>query len=111
MLSLTDQEKKVVLFVCLVIGGGSMMEGLSKLAPARLAGFSIVGNDAFYPKVNVNTASLDELLTIPQIGPSRAAFIFEARKVGGPFRSLEDLERAGLGEGMIRRMGKYLKVK
>ena len=111
MLNLTDQEKKVVLFVLLVFGAGAALELFFKLVPSSQRTLSIVGSDAFYPKVNVNTASFDDLVAVPHIGPSMAKRIVDARSAGGPFRSAEDLARAGLGEGSIRRMGKYLAFK
>lgn len=41
--------------------------------------------------VNVNTAGLQELMTLPGIGPSLAGRILEHRKQNGPFRRAEDL--------------------
>lgn len=42
-------------------------------------------------KVNVNTASAQELEVLPEIGPSLAQRIIEHRKEHGPFRRPEDL--------------------
>lgn len=111
MLQLTEQEKKVTLFVCLVLGGGTALEVSFKFFPFLRESLSVVGNDAFYPKVNVNRASLDELVALPNIGPLTAKRIIDARSASGSFRSPEDLARAGLGEGMQRRLGKYLVFK
>lgn len=49
--------------------------------------------------VNINTASADELDSLPGVGPSTAAAIIEDREVNGPFASVEDLMRvSGIGE-------------
>jgi competence ComEA-like helix-hairpin-helix protein len=45
------------------------------------------------PLVNINTASVDELITLPGIGPTLAARIIAFRTEFGPFNSVEDLLR------------------
>lgn len=49
--------------------------------------------------VNLNTASLAELETLPGIGSKVAARIVEYRKMKGPFRKIEELMNVqGIGE-------------
>lgn len=49
--------------------------------------------------VNINTATAEELDTLPGVGPSTAAAIIEDREANGPFSSPEDLMRvSGIGE-------------
>lgn len=55
--------------------------------------------------VNLNTANLDELQTVPGVGPAMAERILAAR----PFDSIEDLQRvSGIGPSVIDRMRPYL---
>jgi competence protein ComEA len=50
-------------------------------------------------KVNINTASLDELDTLPGVGPSTASKIMEYRKKIGRFSVIEDLMKVtGIGD-------------
>ena len=49
--------------------------------------------------VNVNTASVEQLIALPGIGESRARAIVAERKQRGGFRSLDELlEVKGIGE-------------
>lgn len=53
-------------------------------------------------KINLNTATKEELMTLPGIGEKRAADIIADREANGPFRIPEDLTRvSGIGEGIL----------
>lgn len=53
-------------------------------------------------KININTAGLEELQTLPGIGEKRAQAILDDRETNGPFRIPEDLTRvSGIGEGIL----------
>lgn len=64
-------------------------------------------------KVNLNTASAEELATIPGIGPKMAEAILEYRKTKGNFKSVEELKGnvKGIGEKKFEKMKPYLTVK
>jgi len=50
------------------------------------------------PKININTATADELLQLIGIGEKKAALIIEFREKQGPFKSPEDLMKVpGIG--------------
>lgn len=62
-------------------------------------------------KVNINTASAEELETLPGIGEKRAADIIADRAANGPFRIPEDLTRvSGIGEGILEGLIDYITV-
>ena len=42
-------------------------------------------------KININTATVDELMTLPGIGEARAKDIITFREQNGPFEAVEDL--------------------
>ena len=50
-------------------------------------------------RVNINTATLAELDTLPKIGPSTAQHIIDYRTKNGPFKKIEDLKNvSGIGD-------------
>jgi len=56
-------------------------------------------------KININTASADDLASLPGIGPSYAQRIVEYREKNGPFHKVEDLLNVrGIGEKTFERI-------
>ncbi len=50
-------------------------------------------------KLNINTATVEDFISLPNIGPSRAAAIVGHRERVGPFTSVDDLKNVtGIGE-------------
>ncbi len=55
--------------------------------------------------VNINTAGLEELDTLPGVGPSTAQAIIDEREANGPFTSIEDIQRvSGIGEKKFEKL-------
>lgn len=60
-------------------------------------------------KINVNTAGVEELMTLPGIGAKRAADIVHDREVNGPYRIPEDITRIkGIGEETLGECIEYI---
>lgn len=62
-------------------------------------------------KVNINTASKEELMTLPGIGESKALAILSYRKEKGGFSSIEDLKDIpGIKDGVFSKIKDYLTI-
>ncbi|MGH7885728.1 MAG: ComEA family DNA-binding protein [Thermodesulfobacteriota bacterium] len=60
-------------------------------------------------KVNINSATAEQLLEIPGVGESTAASIIEKRKELGGFKALDDLLQVkGIGEKKLEKMKPFL---
>lgn len=62
-------------------------------------------------KVNINTADVAELCTIPGVGESTAKSIIEFREKNGPFENIADIMKVpGIKEGKFNRLKDYITV-
>jgi len=69
------------------------------------------GKPAPTAKVNINTASIEQLTTLPGVGPKLAARIVEYRQKSGTFRSPQELMNVkGVGEKNFAKIEAWLTV-
>jgi comEA protein len=62
-------------------------------------------------KVDINTADLDELQTLPRIGVKVAQRIIDYRKEHGPFKKIEELMKVqGVGEKIFKLLKNRIEV-
>jgi len=62
-------------------------------------------------RVNLNTATLAELLTLPGIGETRAQAILAYRAEHGPFTRIEELQNvSGIGPATYEKLAPYITV-
>lgn len=61
--------------------------------------------------VNINTASKEELDTLPGVGPATADKIIEYRETNGQFNSIEDIKNVrGIGEAKFSKMQSRIQI-
>lgn len=55
--------------------------------------------------VNINTASMEELMTLTGVGESKAKSIIEYRETNGPFKAIEDIKNIqGIKDGVFNKI-------
>ena len=61
--------------------------------------------------VDLYTADLEQLDTLPGVGPVTAQAIFDYREENGPFQSVDDLVNVyGIGEKTVEKLREYVVV-
>ena len=64
-----------------------------------------------FATVNINTATKDELATLPGIGPAKAQAILDYRKAHGSFKTVEELKDVkGIGAKRFEKLKPELAV-
>lgn len=107
----TDEEVRQGLEDFLKSGVSVGTEGIKSLENERISGGSGTGSSGggsstdSAGKININTASKEELKTLNGIGDTRAESILSYRELNGPFQTIEDLmEVDGIKEGVFNKM-------
>src|SRR3990172_5430537 len=81
------------------------------LAVSLSSGVALAAKPAPTGKVNINTASAEQLSTLPGIGPKLAARIVDHRQKSGAFKSTQELMNVqGIGEKNYQSLQPYLTV-
>ncbi len=62
-------------------------------------------------KININTATLEQLQTLPRIGEAKAKNILAYRKKNGGFKKIEEIkEISGIGESIFDQIKDYITI-
>lgn len=62
-------------------------------------------------RININTATREQLESLPKIGPTKAQSIIDYRETFGPFNRIEDImEVSGIGSAIYEAIMDYITV-
>jgi competence ComEA-like helix-hairpin-helix protein len=111
MFQLTSQEKSVIVSFCVILFVGAMINiGLQKNL-CLLEWLHTSQKKSLVTAININRASVEDLLRVPGIGPKTAEFILQYRQTNKKFTDLEALKKAkGMSPQRYERLIKYLKI-
>lgn len=85
--------------------------GTNAATDGAAAATSSTNSDNGGALVNINTATLEELETLPSIGEVRAQAIITYRETNGGFRTIDDIkEVSGIGEKIFADISPYITV-
>ena len=111
MFCLTKQEKIVLIILSLVLLAGSAAHFIFYQYPQLKDIVNLLDSSDIYHKVDINTASTEELVDIPYIGEFTAGKIMEYRRQKGSFRSLEEVKSIpGIREKNYQKFSAYLTI-
>ncbi len=107
---LTSQEKRLLSCVIIIFACGLFINYASKVNPHLWSMVNLLDSDVIRPRHNVNTATYEELLEVPTIGPVLSQRIINYRRShGGGFHRLEELLHIkGIKKSQLKVLKKYL---
>lgn len=103
-----------MLVVAVLVGGALYTARLSEGAPRVVytASLEEIEDESQDPlRVDINTADVDELDELPEVGPSTAQAIIDYRQSNGLFRSVDELEEIpGIGPETLEKIDPFATV-
>ncbi len=73
--------------------------------------YDAISKETITGKININNASLQELQTLPRIGPATAKKIVDFRNEYGPFEKIQDIQKVkSIGPKTFTKIKEYITV-
>lgn len=111
MFHLTKQEQMILYVLLVVLFTGSSLSYAFKKYPQLSDVVNLTDSHVIYPKTDINSASIEELVDIPYIGQYTAQNVVNYRQKYGPFTSLEQLKQVkGIRDKNYEKFRKYLRI-
>jgi competence protein ComEA len=103
------------MLVMIVLAGGALYSArLSEGAPRVVytASLEVVEDESQDSlRVDINTADIEELDELPEVGPSTAESIIQYRQTNGQFSSVDELEEIpGIGPETLEKIAPFATV-
>ena len=90
---------------------GEMEEIEASIGSVATGGVEIGESAAGGSLVNLNTADLSQLLTLPGVGDVKAQAIISFREANGGFKSVDDLKNvSGIGDATVQKLKEYVTI-
>ena len=132
MFSFTRQERMMILFLVTSLCVGSLITLLQRRSPGFAPELrsrysaqhgiedtvsirdtllaSSTPDTVVTARLNINTATREEMMCLPGIGPAMAGRIIEYRRLRGPFGGPDDLKGVnGIGDKTVKRLNPLIK--
>ncbi|MBU2540388.1 MAG: helix-hairpin-helix domain-containing protein [Candidatus Omnitrophica bacterium] len=113
MLSLTRQERLLLVFLAITILSGVCINYALKKRPAlsRFYKCSAIDKDSKHLNININNATKEELTQLPGVGEKTASIIIRYREIHGDFKEKEELKNIkGMGEKKFKKIEQYIRI-
>ena len=111
MFNLTRQEKIVIIFLSVTFLTGFCLHYAFKKNPKAYQAIHLIDSEKIYAKIDLNKATYEELIRLPEIGPAIAQRILDRRQESGSFTDLEEIKTIkGISQAKYQKIVKFLKV-
>lgn len=111
MFHLTKQERLVLIFLSFVFLFGTILRYLYKTNPRFYESINFIDSDRVYQKIDLNTATTEQLDALPYIGLTTARRIIAYRSAQGPFKNLDELNSVeGISPKTFQKISRFLKI-
>jgi competence ComEA-like helix-hairpin-helix protein len=112
MIHLTLQEKKVLIFLSVLFLAGIVFGYWKKTCGCNVCLIDVYTNKAKPQPVDINTASREQLIALPGIGPKIADSIIARRVSDGPIGDINDLKKIkGITDATLAHFKDYVYVR
>jgi competence ComEA-like helix-hairpin-helix protein len=112
MIHLTLQERKVILFLSFLFILGLGLSVLKKTTGCNFCLIDIYSHKTATEALDINLATRQELVALPDIGEKTADAIIAARVKQGGFKDMSELKNIkGITDVKLKRLEKYLFVR
>lgn len=111
MFHLTKEERLVLIFLSFVFLFGTILQFFFKINPQFQESINFIDSNRVTQKIDLNTATAEELEALPYIGMTTAQRIIAYRTHHGLFVSLDELKSVeGISPTTFQQISPFLKI-